>query len=77
MNNVGILFEIYRAEEISKEARIRLIKKMGTAINDTLAMNATEEIVVELVLLLDPKNDIVRDEHYRKYFYKDQRQKNG
>lgn len=65
--NVAILFEIFRANELSVETRIRIIKSMGRAINDTLGMNLTEAIVYELVKTLDPDNPIGIDDHYSRY----------
>ena len=61
------LLDVAQMTMITKEARIRIIKKLGTAINAQYACNLTEEIVVELVLLIDPKNDILSDPHYSRF----------
>lgn len=64
---ISDLFEIYRATEIHPKTRIRLLKKMGQAINYSYGANVCEPIVYELVLLLDPGDDIKTDEHYTRY----------
>ena len=61
------LIEIFRMNEIKKETRIRLLKKLGMAINDQHGMNLTEAVVYELVLLLDPDDEIKTNEHYLRH----------
>jgi len=63
MNDLMAVFNM----EISAEARIRILKKLGRLINHQYGSNVTEEIIVELVLQLDPNNDILNDEHYKNY----------
>ena len=64
MNNLSILFEIYKYNEISVISRINLLKSFGKAINDTLGMNVTEPIIYELVKNLDANNKLLNDSHY-------------
>ena len=59
------LIQVFRMNELSIETRIKIIKKLGGAINDQFAMNITEPLVYELVLALDPKNEIKNDEHFK------------
>jgi len=59
------LIDVFKMDEIQKETRIKVIKQLGRAINQEYGSNITEEIVVELVLLLDPSNDIKNDDHYK------------
>lgn len=67
MSNISSLIEVFRMTEISVEVRERLIRKLGFAINNEMAMNATEELVVELVLALNPDSKIKEEEHYKRY----------
>lgn len=67
MSDLGALFEIYRTSELFVKTRITLIKKLGNAINKTHGSNITEPLVYELVLLLDPNNEIKDDEHYKRF----------
>lgn len=61
------LIEIFRMDELSKENRVRLIIKMGILINNQYGGNITEAVVYELVKLLDPNNNILKDPHYMHY----------
>ncbi len=61
------LIQIFRMNELTVETRIKIIKSLGVAINNQLGGNFTESIVCELVIALDPANDIKESEHY-KYF---------
>jgi len=57
--------------ELSIETRIKIIKKLGMAINVQFQSNCTEELVIELVLALDPgKEAELMTEHYGKYMAK-------
>lgn len=58
------LIAIFRMTEIDPKVRARLIIKIGKHINDVFSANFTESVVYELVLLLDPQNPILEDEHY-------------
>ncbi len=61
------IIQVFRMTELSVETRIKIIKKLGTAINFEYGSNMTEGLVIELVLALDPENEIVNDEHYKAY----------
>ncbi len=67
MSDISALIDVYRMDEISKNARAKIIIKLGTAINDSFSSNVTEPIVFELVTLLEPTNSILTEEHYLKY----------
>ena len=62
------IIQIFRMTELSVEARIRIIKVLGKAINYQFSANATEPLVVELVLALDPDNNILDDAHYKRLY---------
>ncbi len=61
------LIEVFRMNEISAETRAKIIIRLGNAINHEMATNITEPIVYELVAILDPKNPILEQEHYKMY----------
>jgi hypothetical protein len=63
---MNALIEIFRMNEVSVQTRIKLIKRLGNAINNEYAMNITEPLVYELVLALDPENEIKNDPGYAK-----------
>ena len=71
------LITVFRMSEVSTATRIKIIKQLGTAINDQMGMNATEGLVYELVLALDPNDPIKDDEHYKKYLPPHQEEGNG
>ena len=58
------IIQIFRMKELSKETRIKIIKRLGRAINHEMACNITEPLVYELVLALDPTNEIKNDSRY-------------
>lgn len=58
------LIDVFRMNEIDPKTRARIIIKLGKAINYEYASNLTEGIVFELVSILDPDNEILKDEHY-------------
>jgi hypothetical protein len=60
------LIDVFRMNEISVETRIRIIKQLGEAINADMSMNITEPLVYELVLALDPSDEISSDPHYKR-----------
>ena len=64
MSNVSVLIDIFRMDEISKKTRAKLIITMGNALNATMGMNLTEELVFELVQILEPENEIINSSHY-------------
>lgn len=61
------IIDIFRMNELTVETRIKIIIKLGMAINNTYGMNITEALVYELVLALDPNNKIKNDEHYLQF----------
>lgn len=61
------IIEIFRMNEIAPKTRAKIIIKLGKAINDEMGMNISEPIVYELVSILDLENEILTDEHYKKY----------
>jgi len=61
------LIDVFRMDEIGPKTRARIIIALGNAINDQRGMNITESIVFELVSLLDPGNDILKNPHYLRY----------
>lgn len=61
------LIQVFRMTEISAETRIKLIKKLGEAINFDLGGNYTQPLVYELVLALDKNNEIKDDQRYTKF----------
>ena len=58
------IIQIFRMSELSIETRIKIIKRLGKAINNQLAGNFTEALVYELVLALNPDDEIKSDDHY-------------
>jgi hypothetical protein len=58
------IISIFRMSELSIATRIKIIKRLGTAMNYQFAANVTEPLVYELVLALDPNNPIKDDPHY-------------
>lgn len=52
MSNMSSLIEVFSMSKLSHETRIRVITKLGRAINNELGGNYTEEIVEELVGIL-------------------------
>lgn len=58
------IIQIFRMDELSIETRIKIMKTLGTAINYQFGANATEPLVYELVLALDPEHEIANDEKY-------------
>ena len=65
------IIQIFRMEEVPKALRIRIIKKLGRAINDQYGSNITEPLVYELVLALNPDDPIRTDPHYVPYLTQD------
>ena len=61
------LIQIFRMNEISIATRIKIIKQLGSALNNQLGGNYTEGLVYELVLALDPENEIRGDQHYKRF----------
>lgn len=61
------LIDVFRMTELSPETRIRVLVKLGRAINDEHGANLTEPIVYELVKLLNPTHEIVTNKHFLNY----------
>lgn len=59
------IIEIFKMNEIDPKTRARLIIKLGNAINHEYGMNLTEAVVYELVLMLDPENEILSLDNYK------------
>ena len=49
------LIQVFRMNELSVKTRVRVIKTLGNAIDNQMCMNATEALVIELCLALDPE----------------------
>ena len=64
------LIEVFRMSEVSINVRCRIIIQLGRAINHEHGMNITEPLVYELVKQLDPDNQEVENDHYKKYLIK-------
>ena len=62
------IIEVFRMDEIDPKIRARIIIQLGKAINNQCCMNITEAIVYELVRLLDQDNEILKNEHYIKFW---------
>lgn len=61
------LIDVFRMTEVSKEVRCRIIIQLGSAINSQFGSNVTEALVYELVKQLDPKHELLSNEHYLKF----------
>ena len=61
------LIQVFRMEEISWITKIRILKQLGISINHQYGSNITEPLVYELVLALNPNDEIKNDEHYKKF----------
>lgn len=63
------IIQIFRMSELSIETRISIMKKLGAAINRQYGSNLTEELIIELILALDPEREpeLREDEHYGIY----------
>lgn len=59
------LIEVFRMNEIDPKTRARIIIKLGHGINNQYGSNITEAIVYELVSILDPENEILKNEFYK------------
>lgn len=67
MSDISSLIEVFRMTELSPDVRERIIRKLGPAINYSFSSNVTEELVLELVLALNPNSDIKEEEHYKRF----------
>lgn len=50
---MGDLIDVFRMTEVSKETRVKIIIKLGAAINLEYGMNITEDLVEELIASLN------------------------
>ena len=64
MSDISALIDVYRMVELKPETRARLIIKLGRAINNSMGMNITQDIVYELVEILDKDHPIFKTEEY-------------
>jgi len=60
------LIDVFRMAELNKKTRSRIIIKIGDAINATYGMNITEDVVFELVSILEPDNEVIKQERYQR-----------
>ena len=60
------LIEVFRMSEITPKTRVKIIIQLGQAINAKYGMNITEPLVYELVKQLDPDNQEVENDHYKR-----------
>ena len=67
MTPISVLIDVFKMDDLSIQTRVRLLKKLGIAINDQMGMNITEPIVYELVRILDKDNPLLREAHYVKF----------
>jgi len=49
------IIQIFRMNELSVETRVSIIKELGNAIDNQMAMNITPKLVFELCIALDPE----------------------
>lgn len=55
------LIEVFRMDELDKKTRARVIIKLGDVINYSHGANIAEDIVYELVMILDPENEVIKE----------------
>jgi len=65
MSDIGSLIEVFRMNEIDPKTRARIIIKLGNYINGECGVNIAGGIIYELVMLLDPENDIKDKPYYK------------
>lgn len=58
------LIDVFRMNEITPEKRAKVIIKLGIVINNEHGANITEPLVFELVSLLDPDNEILKNKRF-------------
>jgi hypothetical protein len=51
------LIAVFKMEEVSIDIRIRILQKLGRAINHEHGANVTDELVDELISILEKRND--------------------
>lgn len=61
------IIEIFKTTEISPKVRAKIIIELGHIINYKLGTNITEPLVYELVLFLDPNNEIISQDRYTRH----------
>ena len=65
------IIQIFRMSELSVSTRIKIIMKLGEAINYQFGSYVTEGLVYELVLALDPDNEIVNNKRYTRHIHEE------
>jgi len=55
------LIDVFRMTEISPEARAKIIRRLGVCINDKYSRNITELIVLELIKILTPDSEEIKE----------------
>jgi len=64
------LIAVFNMDQLSVETRIRVLKKLCTAINYKYAANVCEPITIELILILDPSKETeLRQDDFFKYYF--------
>ena len=61
------IIDVFRMNEISEKARVKIILQLGELINKQYAANITQPIVYELVILLDPFNKEVKSKEFQQF----------
>ena len=63
------IIQVFRMNEISIKTRIKIMMKLGAALNWKYGSNCTEELIIELILALDPSmyDELKKDERYCRY----------
>jgi len=59
-----VLIDVFKMEEISKDARIDVLIALGIAINYEYSANVTEQVIYELVKILNPNHKILKDDSF-------------
>lgn len=60
------IIEVFRMEEVSKEARCKIIAELGELINYKYGANLTEVLVYELIYQLCPNHQILSHVKFKK-----------
>ena len=59
-----VLIDVFKMEEISKDARIDVLIALGIAINYEYSANVTEQVIYELVKILNSNHKILKDDSF-------------
>jgi len=60
------LIDVFKMDVLPGNIRARVIIKLGRAIDNEHGMSLTGPIVFELVSILDPQNELLKDEDFIK-----------